>query len=122
MENKVSVIASTSGTDSHSVDEAVYISREVEKMKLAYPNLDDEVVKRCCVDKYNRNKRVFDSLTAGESKLYKRIYLFGDSVLETHSVVRKFIRDNRFFVETISPWMLDSREFNVSELLTKEEL
>lgn len=95
MENKVSVIASTSGTDSHSVD---------------------------AVDKYSRNKAVFNSVIEGETKLYKKIYLFGDSVLETHSVIRKFIRDNRFWVETISPWMLESREFDVEELFTKEEL
>lgn len=122
MENKDSVIASTSGITTHSVDESMYISREVEKMKLNYPNITPDIVNCYAADKYNRDKAVFDSAVEGQTKLYKKIYLFGDSVSETHSVIRKFIRDNRFWVETISPWMLESREFDVEELFTKEEL
>ena len=122
MENKVSVIASTEDIVASIVDESMYISREIESMKLNYPNLDLNIVKCYAVDKYNRDKAVFDSVIEGETKLYKRIYLFGDSVTETHSVIRKFVYDNRFCVETISPWMLESEELDIQELFTKEEL
>lgn len=71
---------------------------------------------------FKRDKVVYDSIEVGKTKLYKRIVLFGDWVFESYSISRKFIQNDRFFVEAKSAWMNCTKEIDISNLLTEEEI
>lgn len=119
MENKDNVIASIKGKPNYIPK---YITdRTMELMEL-YPNIRTEVHMESATQQFNRDKAVYDSIEPGKTKLYKRIVLFGDWVFESYSISRKFIQNDRFFVEAKSAWMNCTKEIDISNLLTEEEI
>ena len=119
MENKDNVIASIKGKPNYIPK---YITdRTMELMEL-YPNIRTEVHMENATLQFNRDKAVYDSIEPGKTKLYKRIVLFGDWVFESYSISRKFIQNDRFFVEAKSAWMNCTKEIDISNLLTEEEI
>ena len=119
MENKDNVIASIKGKPNYIPK---YITdRTMELMEL-YPNIRTEVHMENATLQFNRDKAVYDSIEIGKTKLYKRIVLFGDWVFESYSISRKFIQNDRFFVEAKSAWMNCTKEIDISNLLTEEEI
>ena len=119
MENKDNVIASIKGKPNYIPK---YITdRTMELMEL-YPNIRTEVHMENATLQFNRDKAVYDSIEVGKTKLYKRIVLFGDWVFESYSISRKFIQNSRFFVEAKSAWMNCTKEIDISNLLTEEEI
>ena len=119
MENKDNVIASIKGKPNYIPK---YITdRTMELMEL-YPNIRTEGHMENATLQFNRDKAVYDSIEIGKTKLYKRIVLFGDWVFESYSISRKFIQNDRFFVEAKSAWMNCTKEIDISNLLTEEEI
>lgn len=121
MEKEKNIIASTENSEIYAIDSAEYIIRKTKDVIKNYPHLDmtnvmDEV-KECFV----RDKEVFDSLNK-DSRLFKRMVLFGESIFEEYRVVRKFIKNNRFFVEASSAWLDGTKEIDIATLLTNEEV
>ena len=119
MENKDNVIASIKGKPNYIPK---YITdRTMELMEL-YPNIRTEVHMESAIQQFNRDKAVYDSIEVGKTKLFKRIVLFGDWVFESYSISRKFIQNDRFFVEAKSAWINCTKEIDISNLLTEEEI
>ena len=119
MENKDNVIASIKGKPNYIPK---YITdRTMELMEL-YPNIRTEVHMESATQQFKRDKAVYDSIEVGKTKLYKRIVLFGDWVFESYSISRKFIQNDRFFVEAKSAWMNCTKEIDISNFLTEEEI
>lgn len=119
MENKDNVIASIKGKPNYIPK---YITdRTMELIKL-YPNIRTEVHMENATQQFNRDKAVYDSIEVGKTKLFKRIVLFSDYVFESYSIFRKFIQNDRFFVEVKSAWMNCTNEIDISNLLTEEEI
>ena len=119
MENKDNVIASIKGKPNYIPK---YITdRTIELMEL-YPNIRTEVHMESATQQFNRDKSVYDSIEVGKTKLFKRIVLFGDWVFESYSISRKFIQNDRFFVEAKSAWMNYAEGIDISDLLTEEEI
>lgn len=119
MENKDNVIASIKGKPNYIPK---YITdRTMELMKL-YPNIRTEVHMESATQQFNRDKAVYDSIEVGKTKLFKRIVLFSDWVFESYYISRKFIQNDRFFVEAKSSWMNCTKVIDISNLLTEEEI
>lgn len=119
MEIKDNVIVSIKGKPNYIPK---YITdRTMELMEL-YPNIRTEVHMKSATQQFNRDKAVYDSIEVGKTKLFKRIVLFGDWVFESYSISRKFIQNDRFFVEAKSAWMNCTKEIDISNLLTEEEI
>lgn len=119
MENKDNVIASIKGKPNYIPK---YITDRTMELMEIYPNIHPEVHMRNATLQFNRDKAVYDSIEVGKTKLYKRIVLFGDWVFESYSISRKFIQNDRFFVEAKSAWMNCTKEIDISNLLTEEEI
>lgn len=121
MKEEKNIIASTESSEVYKIDSAEYIIRRTKEVMKNYPHLDMcrimDDVKSC----FARDKEVFDSIKQG-TRLYKRIVLFGESVFEEYRIVRKFINDNRFFVEASSAWLNGTKEIDIATLLTEEEI
>lgn len=121
MKEEKNIIASTESSEVYKIDSAEYIIRRTKEVMKNYPHLDMcrimDDVKSC----FARDKEVFDSIKQG-TRLYKRIVLFGESVFEEYRIVRKFIKDNRFFVEASSAWLNGTKEIDIATLLTEEEI
>lgn len=119
MEKKDNIIASIKGKPNYIPK---YITdRTMELMKI-YPNIHPDVHMRNATLQFNRDKALFDDIIEGETKLYKRIYLFGEAIADTYNVVRKFVKNDRFVVEVTSIWFSGVKQIDIHELLTKEEL
>ena len=121
MKEENNIIASTEGNEIHKIDSAEYIIRRTKEVMKNYPHfymcrVMDEM-KSC----YERDKEVFNSINQ-DTKLYKRIVLFSESVFEEYRIVRKFIKDNRFFVEVSSVWLNSTKEIDIATLLTDKEV
>lgn len=121
MKEEKNIIASTESNEVHKIDSAEYIIRRTKEVMKNYPHLnmcsvmDD--VKECFV----RDKTLFDSINK-DGRLYKRIVLFGESVFEEYRIVRKFIKNNRFFVEASSAWLNGTKEIDIATLLTEDDI
>lgn len=121
MKKEKNIIASTESSEVYIIDSAEYIIRRTKEVVKNYPHLDmcnvmDDVKKG-----FERDKEVFDSLNK-DTRLFKRMVLFGESIFEEYRVVRKFIKNNRFFVEASSAWLDGAKEIDIATLLTNEEV
>lgn len=119
MENKDNVIASIKGKPNYIPK---YITDRTMELIELYPNIRTEVHMKNATQQFNRDKAVYDSIEVGKTQLFKRIVLFGDWVFESYSIFRKFIQNDRFFVEAKSVWMNCTKEIDISNLLTEEEI
>lgn len=121
MKEEKNIIASTESSEVYKIDSAEYIIRRTKEVMKNYPHLDMCRIMDDVKDCFARDKEVFDSIKQ-DTRLYKRIVLFGESVFEEYRIVRKFIKDNRFFVEASSAWLNGTKEIDIATLLTEEEI
>lgn len=114
------VIARTQFLEANNIDSVEYILRRKEEILKNYPHATFNVMdyaKKC----FERDKKVFDSVFQG-NKLYSRVVIEGGSVFEEFRVVKRFVKNNRFFVEVFSAWLNKTIEADIAALLTKEEI
>lgn len=114
------VITRTQFLEANNINSVEYILRRKEETLKNYPHATFDVTdyaKKC----FTRDKKVFDSVFQGD-KLYSRVIIEGGSVFEEFRVIKRFVKNNRFFVEVFSAWLNKTFEADIAALLTKEEI